>query len=91
MNFQEDLRDLGSQAGMHAGVAAASSDDDMNIAVIRKAAGHGIELTPTQVTVRRHTGDQNTITFYLAADYAVPVGIGPFSFRLHFNPSSDRS
>ena len=91
MNFQEDLRDMGSQAGMHVGVAAASSDDDMNSAVIRKAKEYGIELAPSQVRVERHIGYQNAITFHLAADYTVPVKLGLFSFSLHFNPSSDKS
>jgi hypothetical protein len=90
MNFQEDLRDMGSQAGAHVGVVVPSgSDEDAARAVIRKAKEHGIELEPTQVTVRR-VGAGETSTLYLAADYTVPINLALFSFNLHFTPSSER-
>ena len=75
MNFQEDLRDLGSQAGAHVGVVVPpGSDEDAARAVIRKAKEHGIELEPTQVTVRR-VGSGETSTLHLAADYTVPINL----------------
>ncbi|MGC1647474.1 MAG: hypothetical protein WA741_16775 [Candidatus Sulfotelmatobacter sp.] len=90
MNFQEDLRDLGSQAGAHVGVVVPpGSDEDAARAVIRKATEHGIELEPTQVTVRR-MGSGETSTLYFAADYTVPINLVLFSFNLHFVPSSER-
>jgi hypothetical protein len=90
MNFQEDLRDLGSQAGAHVGVVVPpGSDEDAARAVIRKAKEHGIELEPTQVTVRR-VGSGETSTLHLAADYTVPINLVLFSFTLHFVPSSER-
>ena len=90
MNFQEDLRDLGSQAGAHVGVVVPPrSDEDAARTVIRKAKEHGIELEPTQVTVRR-MGSGETSTLYFAADYTVPINLVLFSFNLHFTPSSER-
>lgn len=89
MNLQEDLRDLASQASTHVGLVGPISDEDMSLAVIRKAKEHGIELKPTEVTVRR-TNPGPTSTLYLAADYTAPVTIVFFSFGLHFTPSSDK-
>jgi hypothetical protein len=91
MNFQEDLRDLGSQAGAHVGVVVPpGSDEDAARAVIRKATEHGIELELTQVTVRS-MGSGETSTLYFAADYTVPINLALFSFNLHFVPSSERN
>jgi hypothetical protein len=89
MNLQEDLRDLGSQAGAHVGSVVPNTDADATPALIRKAKEHGIELEPAQVTVRR-IGSGETSTLYLAADYTVPVNLALFSFNLHFTPSSER-
>ena len=91
MNFQEDLRDIGSQAGAHVGVVVPpGSDEDAARAVIRKAKEHGIELEPAQVRVRR-VGSGETSTLYLAADYTVPINLVLLSFNLHFVPSSERN
>jgi hypothetical protein len=89
MNFQDDLHDLASQVGTHIGFAAPTSDEEMALSVIRKAKERGIDLQPTQVTVRR-TSSGETSTLYLAADYTVPVNLAFFSFNLHFAPSSDK-
>ena len=89
MNFQDDLHDLASQVGIHIGFAAPTSDEDTRLAVIRKAKERGIDLQPTQVTVRR-TNSGETSTLYLAADYIVPVNLAFFSFNLHFTPVSDK-
>jgi|SRR5450631_471206 len=91
MNFQEDLRDMGSQAGAHFGVVVPpGSDEDAARTVIRKAQEHGIELEPAQVTVRRmNSGERSTL--YLAADYTVQINLVLFSFNLHFVPSSERN
>lgn len=88
--FQEDLRDMGSQAGTHVGVTAPSSEEQITQAVIRKAGEHGIELTPKEITVqRRQNGELST--WYLAAEYSVLVNLKIFSFALHFHPTSERS
>lgn len=89
-NLQDDLRDMGMQAGTHIGVVAPIPDEEMTRAIIRKAKEHGVELSPAQITVRR-VGSGQTTTFYIAADYTVPVNLVLFSFRLHFTPSSDKS
>jgi len=89
-NLQDDLRDMGTQAGTHIGVVAPNSYEEMNRAVIRKAKEHGVELSPAQITVRRIGSGERT-TFYLAADYIAPVNLGLFSFHLHFTPSSDKA
>ena len=90
MNFQEDLRDMGSQAGAHVGVVVPpGSDEDAARAVIRKAKGHGIDLEPAQVTVRR-MGSGETSTLYLTANYTVSINLALVSFNVHFTPSSER-
>lgn len=89
MNLQEEMHDLASQVGTHIGFSAPTSDEDVGLAIIRKAKEHGIELTPAQVTVRR-TNSGETSTLYLAADYTVPVNVAFFSFNMHFTPSSDK-
>jgi hypothetical protein len=88
-NLQDDLRDMGAQVGTHIGMVTPNSDEEMNRAVIHKAKEHGVELSPVQVMVRRIGSGERT-TFYLAADYTVPVNLGLFSFQLHFTPSSDK-
>ena len=90
MIFQEDIRDLAAQAGTHVGVVIPRSDEQVTQVVIQKAGEHGIELAPAQITVRR-TQNGELSTWYLAADYTVPVNLGVASFRLHFTPTSDRS
>ena len=90
MSFQEDIRDLAAQAGTHVGFVIPRSDEQVTQVVIQKAAERGIELAPAQITVRR-TQNGELSTWYLAADYTVPVSLGITSFRLHFTPSSDRS
>jgi hypothetical protein len=89
INLQEDMRDLASQAGAHIGVVVPLTDEDLSRAIARKARDHGIELKPTEVTVRR-TNTGETSSLYLAANYTVPVNLGLVSFRLHFTPSSDK-
>jgi hypothetical protein len=90
MNLQEDIRDIASQAGTHLGVVVPKSDDDVSRAVILKAKEHGINLSPGQVTVRRMNPGEAS-TFYVTADYTVPVNVGFYSFPLHFTPSSDKA
>ena len=89
MNLQEEMRDLAAQAGTHVGFVTPKSDEEMKLAVILKAKEHGIDLNPTQVTVQR-TNPGEASTLYLAADYTVWVNLGPFSFRRHFAPASDK-
>jgi len=86
--LQEDLVDLAAQAGTNIGLKSPSSDEDLRNAVVRKAAEHGIELEPTQVTVRRNSGERQTT--YLAVDYDAKVNMLAGSFKLHFSASNAR-
>ncbi len=89
VEFQDDLKDLSAQMGFRTGAAPPSSDDDLRASVIRKAARYGIELTPQQVTVQRG-GTSEYPTFYLAADYTVPVNLLVYTYKLHFTPSGGK-
>lgn len=90
ISFQEDIRDMASQAGTHVGVVAPSSEEQVAQMMIRKASEHGIELTPKQITVqRRQNGELSS--WYLAAEYWVVIDLKIFSFPMHFHPSSERS
>jgi len=88
-NLQEEMRDMGSQAGSHIGFIPPMSDDEARSALVRKAKEHGIELKPNQVRVWRK-GSGETSTLHLAAEYSAPVNLVFFSFHLHFTPSSDK-
>ena len=89
LNFQEDIRDLAAQAGTHTGVVVPRSEQQETQAVIQKAGDHGIQLAPEQVTVQRtHNGELST--WYLKAEYTVPINLGITSFHLHFTPASDK-
>ena len=85
--FQDELRDSAAQLGWRTGVTSVLSDEDLRNSVIRKAAKHDIELKPEQVTVQ-HSGTGEYTYWYIAVDYAVPVDLLVYSFKLHFNPTS---
>ena len=87
VELQDDLKDLSAQMGFRTGAAPPSSDDDLRASVIRKAARYDIQLEPQQVTVRRG-GTSEYPTFYLAAEYTVPVNLLVYKYNLHFTPSS---
>ncbi|MGB8011639.1 MAG: hypothetical protein WCF68_08500 [Terriglobales bacterium] len=85
--FQDELRDSAAQLGWRTGVAPPNSDEDLRNIVIRKAATHGIPVGPKQVTVRRR-GTGESMTWYIAVDYTVPVDLFVYSYSLHFAPTS---
>jgi len=90
LNFQEDIRDVASQAGARVGVVVPPSSDEVVIqTIIRKAKEHGIELRADQVTVRRTQLGEDSI-LHLSADYTVPVKLFFVSLSLHFAPASER-
>jgi len=89
VNFREDIRDLAAQAGTNIGLVQKKSDDEIVLSVIGRAHNHGIELQPSQVTVRRTDSGERT-TLYLAADYTASVKLPFFSVALHFTPSSEK-
>lgn len=82
-SFQDDLREVSLMGGAN----QHSTDEDLRTAVLTKAKGHDINLTPEQVTVTRmSTPGVNAV--YVAADYTVPVSLPGYDFTLHFTPSS---
>jgi hypothetical protein len=86
--FQDELRDSAAQLGWRTGVSSVNSDEELRNIVIRKAAKHDIDLKPEQVTVR-HSGTGEYTNWYIAVDYTVPVDLLVYSFKLHFNPTSN--
>ncbi len=87
IRLRDDIQDMASQSGVRIGLTNAKSDDDFRNAVLDKARQYGIELAPSQVTVRR-TGSGVTGTISIGADYTVPIHLPGFSFTLHFTPAS---
>jgi hypothetical protein len=84
--LQDDMQDLASQPSARIGLAAPTTDDGLRATIVRKAAGHGIELDPAQVTIER-AGADTTAAIHLAADYTVAVNLGVTSITFHFNPN----
>ena len=92
LNFREDIRDVAAQAGTHIGYQNPMSEDQVTQLVIQKAGDHGITLTAEQITVKRVQAQRfDQSSWYLAADYTVPVNLGFTTVRLHFTPASERS
>jgi hypothetical protein len=85
--FQDELHDTAAQPAWRTGMSAPSSDDELRLAVIRKASQHDIALDPKQITVRRSGTAENPLIF-IAVDYWVPVNLLVYSFKLHFTPAS---
>ncbi len=81
--FQDDLKNIAMVGGSN----PHESDQQLQDAVIRKAAEHSIALTPEQVIVQR-IGTPGLPAVYVAADYSIPVNLPGYSFTLHFTPSS---
>jgi hypothetical protein len=82
-SFQDDLKNIAMVGGSN----PHESDQQLQDAVIKKAAEHMITLTPEQVTVQR-IGTPGLPAVYVSADYSVPVSLPGYSFTLHFTPSS---
>jgi hypothetical protein len=87
INLRDDLQDMASQAGVHTGaVPPAANDEEVVRGVILKAKEHGIDLEPSQITVRQiNPGEKSTL--YLGVNYVEPVRVLFFSFNLHFRLS----
>jgi hypothetical protein len=88
-NFHEEIRDLAAQPGTNIGFVARKTDDDIVETVVARAREHGIDLEPSQVTVRRTDSGSRT-TLYLAADYNASLKLPFLTLKFHFTPSSDR-
>jgi hypothetical protein len=82
-SFQDDLRQIAFMGGAN----PRQTDEDLRTAVITKAKGHDIVLTPEEVTVTR-IGTPGALAVYVAADYSIPVSLPGYDLTLHFTPSS---
>ncbi len=87
LELQDDLHDLAAQLGSRIGANGPKSDEDLRLAVIRKAQRYDIELDPGHVIVQR-SGPADSPSVYLAVDYTVPVNLLVYTYTLHFTPSS---
>ena len=85
----DDMQELSTELGAWIGLGQPSTDQDLRMAVVRKAKLHEIDLKPTQVMVQRtRSGDSAAI--YLSADYTVTIQLPGYSFPLRFTPSAGR-
>ena len=89
LELREDLRDAASEMGARVGLSAPSTEEDLRGFVIQKARAHDIALEPKEVTVQV-TGAGEETKIYLAAEYAVRVNLGVFSFPMRFKTTSER-
>lgn len=89
VDLQDDMQDLSTELGAWIGLGQPNTDQDLRMAVIRKAKEHEIELKPSEVMVERiRSGDSTRI--YLVADYNVTINVLGISCRLHFTPSGGK-
>ncbi len=88
MSLREDMRGIATQAGTRVGLLAPTSEEGVIHSTVLKAKEHGIDLQPSQVTVRRMQAGE-IAGFYIAADYRAPISLIVFSFDLHFAPSTE--
>ena len=85
--FRDDLKDIAAMGGLRVGLLAQSSDNDLRDAVIRRAAGHEIQLGPNQILVQRSGTAENPKVF-LVAKYRSRVVLPGFSLIFHFTATS---
>ncbi len=85
--LRDDLRDIASMSGARIGLLAQCSDDELRDAVIQRAAGHDIQLSPDQILVRRFGTTQNPKIF-LAAKYRSRIAMPGVSLIFHLNATS---
>jgi hypothetical protein len=85
--LKDDLKDIASMGGARIGLAVQPSDDDLRATVIRKAAGHDIELEPEQIAVRR-SGTAEAPAVFLAATYQAWVWMPGVSLVFQFTATT---
>ena len=86
--LRSDMQVMAAQLSARSGLAAPSSDEDLHRDILRRAQWHGIQLTPSQVTVRRTGTSLEEQEIYLAVDYRRPVHLLGLTFTLHFTPEA---
>lgn len=89
VELQDDMLDLSRELGAWIGLGHPSTDQDLKMAVVRKAKLHDIDLKPAQVMVER-TRSGDTVAIYLSADYTVTIQLPGYSIPLHFTPAAGK-
>lgn len=88
--LQDDMKDLSAQMGARIGLVQASSESDIEQAVVRKADKYGIQLSPYQVTVD-HYGPAEAPEIHIRAEFEATVNLLIYSFNLHFTPEANNA
>jgi hypothetical protein len=89
LELKDDMQEMASQFGAHAGVSAVPTDSELREAILRKAEKYDIALSADRVVVMR-TGYGTTASVYLEADYSVPIYLPRYTFQMYFAPSTAR-
>jgi hypothetical protein len=87
-----DLREATAQIGGRIGLDAPSTEDDFKNLVIKRAADHGIVLTPDQITVERiQSNDDRTWGLKVSTTYDVAIGFFGITYPMHFTASASHA
>jgi hypothetical protein len=86
--LRSDMQVMAAQLSARSGRTAPSSDEELHRDILQRAKQHGIELTPSQITVRRTGPRLEEQEIYLAVDYRAPVHLFGLTFHLHFTPEA---
>jgi hypothetical protein len=87
-----DLREATAQIGGRIGLDAPSTENDFKNLVIKRAADHGIVLTPDQITVERiQSNDDSTWGLKVSTTYDVAIGFFGITYPMHFTASASHA
>ena len=87
-----DLREATAQIGGRIDLDAPSTEDDFKNLVIKRAADHGIVLTPDQITVERiQSNDDSTWGLKVSTTYDVAIGFFGITYPMHFTASASHA
>jgi hypothetical protein len=90
--LQSDLREATAQIGGRIGLDAPSTEDDFKNLVIKRAADHGIVLTPDQIIVERiQSNDDSTWGLKVSTAYDVAIGFFGLTYPMHFTASASHA
>jgi hypothetical protein len=90
IELQSDLKDLAVQNPGRIGLRPFDTEEELREKVIAKAKGHGIELAPEQVRVKRNLTPE-WLDVSLATDYEARVKLLVVSVPIHFSAASSHS
>lgn len=85
--LKDELKDVASMGGSRIGLAGPGSDDELREAVIRRAAGHDIELEPDQIEVER-SGTKEAPVVFLTARYQARIWMPGLALIVHYTATS---